>query len=134
MVDTNVLIDVFQADSRFGSTSMATLERVGLEAQLVINPVIYAELAAWIDTKERLNLLLPPDLFRNEPIPLDAAFMAGRAFRLYKERGGKKPRMLADFLIGAHATVQEYGLISRDRDYSRYFHITLLDPSKSHVF
>lgn len=96
---------------------------------LVINPVIYAEVAAWIDNKERLDSLLPEEIFRNEPIPADAAFLAGRAFRRYKERGGTKPRMLADFLIGAHAAVCGYGLVSRDRGYRRYFEVELLDPT-----
>ena len=130
LVDTNVLIDVFQADVHFGGRSLAALERVGAQGVLLINPVIYAELAAWIDRKEQLDRLLPPELFRNEPIPLDAAFLAGRAFRLYRERDGNKPRMLADFLIGAHAAVRNYGLISRDRSYSRYFQVTVLDPVK----
>ncbi len=129
LIDTNVLIDVLQADETFGSASLAVLEYLGAVNTLVINPVIYAEVAAWIESKERLNELLPEDIFRCEPIPKDAAFLAGRAFRRYKERGGEKPRMLADFLIGAHAAVCGYGLVSRDRGYSKYFQVELLDPT-----
>jgi predicted nucleic acid-binding protein len=130
LVDTNVLIDVLQADAVFGARSLEALERIGAEGVLVINPVVYAELSAWIDTKERLDALLPPDLFRREPLPMEAAFLAGRAFRRYKDQGGEKHRILADFLIGAHAAVSDYGLVSRDRGYSRHFQLDLLDPSE----
>lgn len=130
LIDTNVLMDVLQADATFGPASLAVLERLGAVNSLVINPVIYAEVAAWIESKERLDELLPEELFRCEPIPKEAAFLAGRAFRRYKARGGVKPRMLADFLIGAHAAVGGHGLVSRDRGYGQYFQIELLDPSR----
>lgn len=130
LVDTNVLIDVLQADTVFGPRSLAVLERIGADGVLVINPVVYAELAAWIESKERLDALLPVDLFRRESLPIEAAFLAGRAFRRYKDQGGEKPRMLADFLIGAHAAVRGYGLVSRDRGYRHHFQVELLDPSE----
>jgi predicted nucleic acid-binding protein len=69
---------------------------------LVINPVIFAEVAVMIDSLEELNVLLPETLFRRDPLPWEAAFLAGRAFRRYKQAGGGKRRMLADFFIGAH--------------------------------
>ena len=129
LVDTNVIIDVWHADPVYGPTSLAALETLTVEGELAINPVIYAELAACVEQKERLDELVPADLFRREAIPDEAAFLAGRAFRRYKERGGAKPRMLADFLIGAHATVQGYGLVTRDRGYGRYFQVEFYDPS-----
>ncbi len=91
--------------------------------------MIYAELAACVEQKERLDQLVPVDLFHREAIPDEAAFLAGRAFRRYKQRDGAKQRMLADFLIGAHATVRGYGLVTRDRGYKKYFQIECYDPS-----
>lgn len=131
MVDTNVIIDVLHADPVYGHTSLAALEKLSEEAELMINPVIYAELAACIEQKERLDELVPADLFRREPIPDEAAFLAGRAFRRYKQRGGGKRRMLADFLIGAHTAVQGYGLVTRDRGYKDYFQVEWYDPSSA---
>ncbi|MBF0369524.1 MAG: PIN domain-containing protein [Magnetococcales bacterium] len=129
LVDTNVLIDHFQGDTHFGERAREILGEIAESGELVINPVIYAELAGWFEAKEELDLLLPTDLFRHEPIPPTAAFLAGQVFRQYRQRGGQKKRMLADFLIGAHATVQGYGLISRDRGYGRYFRVEQLDPT-----
>jgi len=57
LIDTNVLIDVLQADSVFGPRSLAVLERIGADDVLVINPVVYAELAAWIESVRRLGYL-----------------------------------------------------------------------------
>ena len=129
LVDTNVIIDVLHADPVHGRTSLAALETLSVAGELTINPVIYAELAAFIEQKERLDQLVPADLFHREAIPDEAAFLAGRAFRRYKQPGGVKQRMLADFLIGAHATVQGYGLLTRDRGYRDYFQVDCYDPS-----
>jgi predicted nucleic acid-binding protein len=55
--------------------------------------------------------------------------LAAQAFGRYKRTGGRKKRMLADFLIGGHAAVADYGLISRDRGYRHYFDVELLNPT-----
>lgn len=129
LVDTNVIIDVLHGDTVHGHTSLTALETLSITSELTINPVIYAELAAFIEQKERLDQLVPADLFHREAIPDEAAFLAGLAFRRYKQQAGVKPRMLADFLIGAHATVQGYGLVTRDRGYKDYFQVECYDPS-----
>ncbi len=128
LVDTNVLLDVIGADRRFGPTSKRVLERCAQAGVMVINPVIYAELAAFMASREELEELVPAALFRRDAIPWEAAFLAGRAFERYRRRGGTKRRMLADFLIGAHAAVAGFGLESRDRGYARSFKLDLLDP------
>ena len=129
LVDTNVLLDVLGADPYFGERSKAALANCAATGVLVINPIIFAEVGVVIDSLEELNTLLPEILFRRDPIPWEAAFLAGRAFRRYKQAGGKKCRMLADFLIGAHAAVAGFALLSRDRGYLHYFNMELLDPS-----
>jgi predicted nucleic acid-binding protein len=61
----------------------------------------------------------------------EAALAAGRAFNEYRARGGRRDRVVADFLIGAHAGARADRLLSRDRGiYSTYFKsLALLDPS-----
>lgn len=130
LVDTNVLLDVIGADQQFGPASKRVLERCARSGVMVINPVIYAELAAFMASREELEELLPAALFRRDAIPWEAAFLAGRAFERYRRRGGTKRRMLADFLIGAHAAVGGFGLISRDRGQARHFELELVDPAR----
>ena len=81
-------------------------------------------------SREELEELLPAALFRRDAIPWEAAFLAGKAFERYRRRGGTKRRMLADFLIGAHAAVEGFGLISRDRGQARHFKLELVDPAR----
>lgn len=129
LVDTNVLIDVIGADKEFGVRSLDALERCAMGGRLVINPIVYAEVGAFIDSREELDELLPETVFRRESIPWEAAYLAGVAFRRYRKRGGPRQRILADFLLGAHAAVAGLGLISRDEGHARYFNVTWLDPA-----
>lgn len=129
LVDTNVLLDVLGADVEFGERSRAAMERCAAEGVLVLNPVIYAEVSVFIETIEELNELLPPSLFRRDAIPWAASFLAGKAYQRYRRRKGARKRMLADFLIGAHAAVERFSILSRDTGYARYFDVEILDPA-----
>jgi predicted nucleic acid-binding protein len=57
-----------------------------------------------------------------EPIPHEAAFLAGKCFVAYRQRGGARQSPLPDFFIGAHASVAGYPPLSRDpAHYRSYF-------------
>ena len=131
LVDTNVSLDVVGADQKFGLVSRTCLTRCAKAGVLVINPVIYAEVGAVIETIEELDQLLPKTLFRRDPLPWEAAWLAGRMFRRYRGRGGTKSRVLADFLIGAHAATEGMTLVSRDRGYAKYFKIAIETPAEA---
>jgi predicted nucleic acid-binding protein len=77
--------------------------------------------------------LLPKLLFRRDPLPWEAAYLAGRAFRQYRARGGNRSRVLADFLIGAHAATEGMTLITRDRGYAKHFQVAIEDPMEREV-
>jgi len=130
LVDTNVLLDVLGADDRFGVPSRNVLSECADAGVLVINQVVFAEVGAWMDSLEELDSLLPAELFRRDALPWEAAYLAGQAFARYKRAGGRKTRMLADFLIGAHAAVAGMELISRDGGMGRYFKIQILNPAE----
>ncbi|MCS7338439.1 MAG: hypothetical protein NZ739_09425 [Verrucomicrobiae bacterium] len=67
------------------------------------------------------------------PSSLESAALAGQMFRRYLERGGKRGRVVADFLIAAHAQIHADGLLARDRGYYRdYFReLKLYDPTRA---
>jgi len=131
LVDTSVILDVLGADEKFGPVSRQVLSDCAANGILVINPVIFAEVGAWIDSLEELDSLLPEDVFRRDSLPWEAAFLAGKAFTRYKRAGGGKNRMLADFLIGAHAAVKGFTLITRDSGIGKYFEIHVVNPASA---
>lgn len=132
LIDTNVLIDVIGADPEHGESSLNTLTQLCKRGVLIINPIVYAEVAAIVDSVEEADELLSLRLFRRDDLPWQACFLAGQAFRRYRRNQGQRKRMLADFLIGAHATVAGFGLVSRDHGYTHYFNCQLVDPCQNH--
>ncbi len=122
LVDTNVLLDVFTADPRWADWSQAQLDAASVAGVLVINPVIFAEISIGFSRLEELETVLSRTGIALEEIPRAALFLAGRAFKLYKSRAGKRTGVLPDFFIGAHAAVLGVPLLTRDsRRYADYF-------------
>ncbi len=66
-----------------------------------------------------------------ESCSLDTALACGEAFRVYRVRGGRRERVIADFLIGAHAQKHADRLLTRDRGFQRIYFcgLTVIDPS-----
>jgi hypothetical protein len=60
-----------------------------------------------------------------------SAILAGEMFRSYLQRGGKRGRVVPDFLVAAHAQIHAERLLARDRGYYRdYFtQLKLWDPA-----
>ena len=130
LVDSNVILDVVTDDSEWGDWSASMLAGAAQQGRLVINPLIYAEVACGFARIEDLDAALPAEYFAREPLPWPAAFLAAQAFLGYRRRGGSRPTPLPDFFIGAHAAVAGYTLLTRDRRrYKIYFpKLTLIEP------
>jgi predicted nucleic acid-binding protein len=131
LVDSNVLLDIFTEDDRWQSWSSAALEEAADKSRLVINPIIYGEVSVRFDRVEELEDALPVSAFVREPIPYEAAFLAGKAFVRYRRRSGAKTSPLPDFYIGAHAAIRGYRLLTRDASrYRTYFpRLALIAPA-----
>jgi predicted nucleic acid-binding protein len=122
LVDSNVLIDLFDERSEWRDWSDAMLTRCASRGHLVINPIVFAEVCAGFASLEDVEAALPESYVRREPLPWAAAFLAGRAFVQYKRRGGTMSAPLPDFYVGAHAAVAGHTLLTRDaRRYRFYF-------------
>lgn len=133
LVDTNILLDVIDVGSAFEAWSTARLLDARRGGALVINPIIYAEMAAGFDSEGALESLLSPSKFDREDLPWQAAFLAGKAFLQYRQAGGPRRSPLPDFYIGAHALVRGHTLMTRDRArYLNYFPMLRVISPETH--
>lgn len=114
LVDSNVLLDIATNDPKWSGWSSRTLSEVSADSVVVINPIIYAEISMGFRRIEDLEAAIPSELFRRDPLPYEAGFLAGKAFLLYRKRGGARSAPLPDFYIGAHAAVAGFRLLTRD--------------------
>jgi len=122
LVDSNVILDVATEDAEWLDWSAEALARTGESRLLVINPLIYAEVSVGFARIEDLDDALPPGYFRREPLPWDAAFLAGKVFLRYRRAGGVRRSPLPDFYVGAHAAIAGYSVLTRDaRRYRTYY-------------
>ena len=130
-VDTTVLLDVLGADITFGARSASALRICLQEGGLVACEVVWAEIRCFFPAAEAVTRHLQTLGVAFQPLSLGAALDAGRAWQAYRQRGGKRERVVADFLIGAHAASHCDRLLTRDRGFYRgYFDgLTVLDPS-----
>ena len=131
LVDSNVLLDVATNDPTWGEWSARLLAEVAEHTSLVINPIVYAEVSIGYTTIEALDAALPGALYRREPLPWEAGFLAGKCFQQYRRRGGLRHSPLPDFYIGAHAAIGRLALLTRDAArYRTYFPaVEIIAPS-----
>lgn len=122
LVDTNVLLDLVTDDPSWADWSVAQLEAASLVGPLLINDVVYAELAVRYDRIEALDGFLDQAGLEMAPIPRASLFLAGKVFTRYRKSGGSRTGVLPDFFIGAHAAVSQLPLLTRDVGrYRTYF-------------
>jgi predicted nucleic acid-binding protein len=113
LVDSSVLLDVATEDPTWFEWSSRTLAEIADSSRLVINVVVFAEVSVGYAQIEEIYAALPPEIVK-EAVSDEMAFLAGKAYGAYRKRGGVKISPLPDFLIGAHAAVAGYRLITRD--------------------
>ena len=130
LVDTNVLLDLATDDPNWADWSIAQLEAASLQGPLLINDVIYAELAVRYDRIEDLDAFVHEAGVEIGTLPRAALFLAGKVFTEYRRLGGSRTGVLPDFFIGAHAAVSQMPLLTRDVGrYRTYFpSLTLIIP------
>jgi predicted nucleic acid-binding protein len=131
LFDTNVLLDIATADENWVEWSEKQFRAATAQGPIVINPIIYAELAPAFSSAEDLDRWLDPGLFLRRPLPYAAGWLASQAFVQYRRSGGARTSPMPDFYIGAHAQVEQLTLVTRDPSrYRTYFPLfSLLAPS-----
>lgn len=121
-VDSSVLLDVLTEDAQFAAASANALAQALSTGEVVVSDAVVAEVQAMLDTRDTAMDALSEFGIRFLPTAEVAAVRAGHMQRRFRDRGGRRERVVADFLIGAHALLQCQGLITRDASFFRdYF-------------
>lgn len=130
-VDSSALLDVLTGEAPFADASERVLRQAAGEGQLILCECVLAEIRPAFDSASALREFLGDWQLEFVPSSLESALRAGDLFTSYLERGGREGRVVADFLIGAHASIHADRLIARDRGYLRdYFgDLALIDPA-----
>jgi predicted nucleic acid-binding protein len=130
LFDTNVLLDIATADAAWLGWSEGQFRAAAAQGPILINPIIYAELAPAFSAQSDLDRWLDPAIFQRLPLPYAAGWSAAQAFVKYRRAGGTKSSPLPDFYIGAHAEAEGLTLATRDATrYQTYFPgVALITP------
>jgi predicted nucleic acid-binding protein len=96
LVDTNVIVDALSDDERFGRAAARLLDELRHERTLLFNGIVYAELAVGFENQDLLDQEMNDLRLVLIDLPRAALFLAGKAFHLYRRRGGAKTNVLPD--------------------------------------
>ena len=132
-VDTNILIDVFGADPKFGEASLEALKLCAANGSLVACDVVWVETATVFSSTDLCRNAMEKIGVQFSSIENETIWVAADSWRKYRRSGGERERVAADFLIAAHGMLQSNRLLTRDRGfYRKYFgDLKILDPSIS---
>ncbi len=130
LFDTNVLLDIATADAQWLGWSEGQFQAAAAQGPILINPIIYAELAPAFATPDDLDKWLDSAIFTQLPLSYGAGWLAAQAFLKYRRTGGVKTSPLPDFYIGAQAEAEGLTLVTRDASrYRTYFpKVAIISP------
>jgi predicted nucleic acid-binding protein len=120
-VESSVLLDILAGDETSALQAAELLSRCAGEGDLIVCETVIAEVVPEVGADHMAEFL---DDWRIafEPSTIESAVLAGHMHAEYLKRGGRRGRVVPDFVIGAHAATLADRLVTRDAGFSRdYF-------------
>ena len=129
-VDSCILLDLFTNDDNWADWSEDMLEKYSQTNSLYINSIVYTEVSIGFNRIEEVERAIAELGIKVLEMPREALFLSGKVLLRYRKNKGTKVSPLYDFFIGAHASVSQFELITRDVDkYKTYFpQVRLIHP------
>jgi predicted nucleic acid-binding protein len=104
-VDSNVILDIWTGDPAWSVWSQSQLRSLSLLHELVINPIVYAEISVVFPTPDLVDGKLDELGVTVLDLPRSAAFLSGKVFVQYRRLGGPRTSVLPDLFIGAEGVL-----------------------------
>lgn len=127
-VDTNIFVALFSGGEEASASARASLEEAHATGPLAISPAVYSELVAGRDATFVEGFFSEKGIGVDWDLGRDVWSIAGTRYGEYarmrrRQKGDPGPRrILADFLIGAHALSLAGALLTSDSGiYGTYF-------------
>ncbi len=119
-IDSSVLISIFNDEPSRASWFEFLLES-RLENRLIACDVVWAEIGSLFRTAAALEESMAKLGVAFSPLNEKACFEAGQLFVAYRKRGGSRSRIIADFMIAAHARHHAAALATADLDFAKTY-------------
>ena len=115
-VDSSVILDVLADNPRFAEASLDVLRMGAQQGKLIVSECVIAEIFPALSDPSKLKGMLSDWELEFVPSTFESAAVAGQMFAAYLKRSSEKRKVIADFLIGAHAQVRGYTMLTLDTD------------------
>ena len=132
-VDTNIIFSLLNRRDRNHQLARRAMEEMAQRDVMVIAPIVYAELMASSDREAILRFLDRAGINVLWELPREVWNQAGIAFGRYateRQQGHLPRRLIADFVIAAHAEYHSLSVLTFDTTvyHAVYQQLDVIEP------